>query len=52
MWGLLYCDEKGKITVIKESSHFKDRDLGHEILIMQSVIRRLAGKRKLLDFRQ
>jgi hypothetical protein len=50
-WGLLWCDEKGKISIIKTSEEFKEYDLGHEILIMQSIIRRLAGKRRLLDFR-
>jgi hypothetical protein len=51
-WGLLYCDEKGKIEVIKESMQFTERDLGHEICIMQSVIRRLAGQKRILDFRK
>lgn len=50
-WGLLWCNDKGKIEVIKRSECFHERDFEHELTIMQSVIRRLADKRKILDFR-
>jgi len=50
-WGLLWCNEKGKIEVIKLSESFDKRNFYQELIIMQSVIRRLAGKQYLLDFR-
>lgn len=51
-WGLLYCNEKGKITIIKYSEAFRNRNFNQELIIMQSVIRRLAGKNQVLDFRK
>lgn len=51
-WGLLYCDDHNKITVIKESECFDNRKWANELTIMQSVIRRLAGKQRILDFRK
>jgi hypothetical protein len=51
-WGLLYCNKNDKITVIKKSENFIKRDYEHELVIMQSVIRRLAGRPRVLDFRK
>lgn len=51
-WGLLYCDENKKIEIVKMSGYFFERDFSQELLIMQSVIRRLAVKYQILDFRE
>ena len=51
-WGLLEYDESTKlIECIKESDLFTDRYYASELYLMQSVIRRLAGTKKVLDFR-
>lgn len=50
-WGLMYCDEAGKITVVKESEHFDQRDFMDEMAVMYSIIRRLAEKPQVFDFR-
>lgn len=49
-WGLIYCDGK-KFTVIKESKVFDERDFYSELNLMQSVVRRQSGNKKILDFR-
>lgn len=49
-WGLLYCDNEGKITMEKQSEHFDERDYVDEMSVMYSVIRRLAGKRQVFKF--
>ena len=52
-WGLLEYDESAKlIECIKESDLFPDRYYASEMMLMQSVIRRLAGTQKVLDFRK
>lgn len=51
-WGLLYCYPDGKIKPVKESSQFKDRDMINETTIMYSIIRRLAGKRQVFNWKE
>lgn len=50
-WGLLYCNNEGLITIEKQSEHFDDRDYKDEMAVMYSIIRRLAGKRQVFDFK-
>lgn len=50
-WGLLYCNNEGKITLVKQSEHFDQRDYTDEMSVMYSIIRRLAGKRQVFDFK-
>lgn len=50
-WGLLYYNDNEKIAIIKKSEAFLERDFQQELIVMQSVIRRLAGKPQVLDFR-
>ena len=49
-WGLLYCNTKNKIEVIKESEVFNERNIYGEMNIMYSIIRRLALKPQILEF--
>lgn len=51
-WGLLYCNDKGKITIEKQSEAFESRDFIDEMSVMYSIIRRLAGKRQVFDFKK
>lgn len=51
-WGLLeYDKDTGKIDITKESEFFNERYFASELTLMQSVIRRLSGGKKILDFR-
>ena len=51
-WGLLEYNPTTKlIEITKESQYFEERDFHSEMYLMQSVIRRLAGKPQILDFR-
>lgn len=49
-WGLLYCDNDGKITVEKFSEYFEKRDFIDEMSVMYSIIRR-TNKAQVFDFR-
>jgi hypothetical protein len=51
-WGLIYCNENNEITVVRMSESFTDKDRHSEMLIMYSVIRRLAGIPKVLNFKK
>lgn len=52
-WGLLEYDPETKlINEVKESYIFDNRYWASELALMQSVIRRLAGTNKVLDFRK
>lgn len=42
-WGLLYCDND-KISVVKESEGFEERDFADEVSIFYSIIRRLSKR--------
>ena len=49
-WGLLWYDA-GKIEVVKESEFFSVRDYSSELIFAMSIIRRLQGNNKIIDFR-
>lgn len=49
-WGLLFYKDK-EIHMVKESDCF-ERDKNQEIRIMYSLIRRLAGNQRFLNFRK
>lgn len=52
-WGLLEYDQSTNlIECVKESDLFTDRYYASELTLMQSVIRRLAGSQKVLNFRK
>lgn len=50
-WGLIYFDGKA-FTIAKESEYFSERDFYSELAIMESLVRRLSGTKKILDFRK
>jgi len=50
-WGLLFCDNNGKIEVVKMSESFHSRDFIDELSINYSIMRRLAKKRQVFDFK-
>jgi hypothetical protein len=51
-WGLMeYNSEYDMIEVVKESEYFHIRDYESEESLMYSVIRRLAGTPRIIDFR-
>lgn len=50
-WGLLYCDDQNKIEVIKMAKLFENKNNYAELCVLLSVIRRLAGKPQIFNFR-
>ena len=50
-FGLLYCDNKGNVEIIKRSESFEERNRNGEDLIYYSIIRRLA-KSQVFNFKE
>lgn len=52
-WGLLYCNYKAEITVIKDSEKFKEINDAGEKRIMLSIIQRFTNyKNQILNFKK
>ena len=49
-WGLLYCDTKNNIRVIKEPS-IQESNMRAELTIISSVLRRVKVRPQIFDFR-